>query len=405
MKQLRWGQYALLVVFLALQSSPAWASGFALYQAGARSSSLAGAVVARADDLSAIFYNPAGLTQLPGLQVMAGVTAIFPATEIVTKFYGLSRSNEMQDNVFFPPHFYISYQAWKNLWLGLGGFSPFGLGVEFDPKWPGQVSNIRTMISSFNLNPTVALKVTDYLSLAAGLDVMYFDLEMRRTLPLPYIGFQDTNLSGDSWGVGFNVGALVKPADFISLGLSYRSQVKQTVEGNARFAPAHFLTANANGDITLPDMIFGGVMLRPLKPLTVEVGFIWTHWSLFNRLATNFHNPLGTLSEPKNWRDTWRFQVGVEYKVTNWLDLRAGYAFDEEPIPGEYADYIVPTSNSHWFTFGPGFRWRNFTLDLSYTYLFMPDHTVNNSHSIGVFPTDFQGRQAHIAGASLGYKF
>ena len=396
----------LALVLICLWSEPGFGSGFALYEAGARSSALGGTMVGRADDLSAIFYNPAGLTQLPGFRVMGGVSLIMPNVDVATRMGPVSTSNHMHDKVFFPPHLYLSYQIPSSpLWLGLGVFSPFGLGVEFNPNWPGQVNNIKTTISSININPTVAVKITDYLSVGAGLDFMIFTFEMRRILPLPLLGPQDTTIKADSLGVGGNVGILVKPTDYLSLGVSWRSQVRQNLQGRATYTPASLLNADAQGKVILPDMIFTGVMFKPMKSLSVEAGFIYTRWSLFRQLDLHFNNPLGTLSEVKNWRDVWRVQVGVEYRAADWLDLRAGYAFDQEPVPDQYADYIVPASDRHYFSFGPGFRWRHWTLDLSYTFMFMADRTINHSQTLGVLPSTYENRYAHILAFSLGYRF
>jgi long-chain fatty acid transport protein len=394
---------ALLALFLG--SGPASGSGFALFEMGARASALGGAMVGRADDPSALFFNPAGITQLPGLQTMAGFTAIMPAVEIDTHLGPLTQANHMRGTTFFPPHLYGTYQLSPRVWLGMGIFAPFGLGVEFSPTWPGRSNNIKTAISSMALNPTIAVKVNNQISLAAGLDLMYFNFYMRRALPLPLLGFQDTSLKGDSWGVGFNAGVHFKPADFLAVGVSYRSQVKQTVGADAQFAPATFLNSGATGSVILPDMILAGVMIKPIPRLSLEVGFIWTHWGLFRQLDFRFNNPLGTLSEPKKWHDAWRWHLGAEYRVTDWLDLRAGYIYDQEPMSDLNADFIVPASDRHYFCVGPGFRWRQFTFDLSYSYMFMGSQDVKVSQSLGFVPATYTDRHAHLVGVSLGYKF
>jgi long-chain fatty acid transport protein len=387
-------------------AGPAYGSGFALYEAGARSSALAGAVVARADDLSAIFYNPAGLVQLPGFRIMGGFSTFLPRAEIVTHLGPVATTNQLQSGALFAPHFFTSYQVAERVWLGLGLNSPFGLGIQYASNWPGNINVIQANIQTLNLNPTLALKVTDYLSFGAGLDIMYFELGMKRVLPIPFLGPQMLDLQGASWGVGFNLGLLFKPLDYLSLGVSYRSQIRQHLEGKARFRPFNSLDSEASGSIILPDMIFTGIMIRPLKTLSAEGGIIWTHWELFRQLDIKFSNPLGTLSEPKDWHNTWRGQLGVEYEALPWLALRAGYAFENEPMPDRSADYLVPsTDRRHNFSCGLGFRWRAATLDLAYTMVLMMNRTVNNSQAAGVLPSDFQGRLSHVVVMSLGYKF
>jgi long-chain fatty acid transport protein len=229
---------------------------------------------------------------------------------------------------------------------------------------------------------------------------------MKRLLPLPLLGPQALDLQGDSWGVGFNLGVLLKPTDYLSLGVSYRSQVKQNVRGDARFRPFNRFDGSASGSIILPDMVFAGVMVKPVQRLSVEGGIIWTHWELFNRLDVKFDNPLRILSEQKDWHNTWRGQLGVEYEALPWLDLRAGYAFENEPMPDRYADYLVPTTDRrHNFAFGTGFRWRSMSLDLAYTLVVMMNRTVNKSRAIGVLPSDYEGRLSHVVVMSVGYKF
>jgi long-chain fatty acid transport protein len=405
----RKSRFCILVVslgWLFAGAGPGYGSGFALYEGGARSSALASAVVARADDLSAIFYNPAGLVQLPKIQIMGGFTTFIPRVEIVTHFGPVTTPNLMESSVSFAPHFFASCQVAERVWLGLGVNSPFGLGIQYNHNWPGRFNLTQASIQTLNFNPTMAVKVTDYLSAGAGLDIMHFALDMKRVLPLPLLGPQAVDLQGGSWGLGFNLGLLLKPQDYLAVGVSYRSQVRQQVEGTARFRPFSAFDGDASGSIILPDMIFAGIMVRPTKRLSAEGGIIWTRWDSFKRLDIKFANALGTLSELKEWHNTWRGQLGVEYQALPWLDLRAGYAFENEPMPDRSADYLVPTTDRrHNFSFGTGFHWRAVTLDLAYIMVLMMDRTVNNSQAAGVLPSDFQGRLSHVVSMSVGYKF
>lgn len=406
MNKRRW--FGLVAVWGCLIVAPAsvYGSGFGLFEAGARGSALMGTMVARADDPSAIFYNPAGLVQLPGFQVMGGFSFIVPRVEIVTHFGGVDTPTLMDSHVSAVPHLFATYRVTDRVWLGLGLNAPFGLGIKYNDDWLGGVNVIKADIQTLNLNPTVAVKITDYLAAGAGLDIMYFKFDMQRILPLPLVGPQTLHLEGDTWGVGFNLGLHLKPCDDLSLGISYRSQVRQQITGPAQFQPYNTLNASAKGSIILPDMVFAGIMVRPLDKLSVEVGVIWTRWSLFRNFDVKFDNVLGTLSDRKNWHDTWRGQLGVEYRVLPWLDLRAGYSLENEPMPDRSVDYLVPSSDRrHNFSFGPGFRWRAMTMDLAYTLVYMPDRTVNNSLAAGVLPSTFQGRLSHVVVCSLGYKF
>ena len=189
--------------------------------------------------------------------------------------------------------------------------------------------------------------------------------------------------------------------------MSYRSQVKQHLKGDAKFSTniGPFVDAPVGGSVTLPDEVFFGVAVKPADRWSVEAGLVWTHWSTFQDLTMTFSNSLGTQSIPKNWHDTMRYNLGVEYKATNWLDLRAGYVFDEEPIPNWTADYVVPANDRHNFCVGSGFHFGPWNVDISYTYIYITDRDMSGSTAVGVFPSKLINGDAHLVGASVGYKF
>jgi long-chain fatty acid transport protein len=414
------GRSWLIALFMGMVSVIATAqlsfgAGFALYEGSARGNALGGGLVGRADDPSALFYNPAGITQLDGIQAQAGATFIMPGTTVVT--HGelvppstATKSTDTEDNVWIPPSGYLTYQFSDRVWFGLGTFSRFGLGTEFPEDWPGRFNNYKAIIETFSINPNIAFKVTDQFSAAVGLEVMYFDLKWDRKNYVTGLGEVDASLKGDSFGYGFNLALHYEPCQYAALGASYRSQVKQHLEGDAQFSSSVLGNPDVDGSVVLPDEVFLGVAVYPTPRLSFELGAIWTRWSTFNELGVNFDPPIlgviRNITVPKEWNDVWRYNFSVEYKLLDWLDLRAGYTFDESPIPTDHADYLVPANDRHMFSFGPGFRWNKWTLDLSYTYLLIKDRDdVPARPSEGILPSDFEDGNAHLIGISVGYKF
>jgi len=403
---------------LFMMSPQCFGAGFALWEASARGDALGQAVVGRADDPSALFYNPAGITQLPGLQVMGGVTAILPHTQVNNQTFG---SQGTLDAWGLPPHLYVTYQYNDRLYFGLGAFSPFGLSSQFPRNWFGAFNSYDAEVDTITINPNVAYKLTDHLSIAAGFEVMYLNLDLKQlinplaqfNIPIPPALAPSLKLDGTTWGYGFNLAAHYKPCEFFSMGVSYRSEVRQDGGLNAYvYAPtgALFQQTAAHTSVTLPDSVAFGFTFYPTKYLSWEIGAVWTRWSEFSALTFVFGPPLlGAVSQAtsvKDWRDTWRFQTGIEYKACSWLDLRAGYIFDQEAIRGQFADYLLPSNDRHYFSVGPGFHWCNWTFDLSYTYVLIEDRTVTNSQTLGVVdPYSLSNGNAHLIGASVGYKF
>lgn len=411
---------ASISFFLGVQV--AFGAGFALYEGSARGIALGGAMVGRGDDPSALFYNPAGITQLPGFQAMAGAAFIAPSTDVTTTSRGITQKTSTKDNIWIPPHLYATYQATDRVWLGVGFFSPFGLGTEFDENWPGRYSSYTAVIQSLTINPNIAFKLNEQISLAAGFEAMWFDLDLRQKIPTPF-GDVDQVLKGDSFGFGFNLALRYQPCQYFAFGASYRSQVQQNVKGDAdfskpallsRLSPQSFPDTGGTGVITLPDMLFLGAVFYPIPRLSVEVGGVWSRWSTYDKLTINFDDPItvnrfglpvSSVTRSKNWQDTWRFQTGLELKATDWLDLRVGYAFDQEPAPQKFVDYLVPANDRHLFNFGSGIHWGSWKVDLSYTYLVIEDRDNIAPRADGVLASKFSDGKAHIFGLSMGYKF
>ncbi len=409
------------ILCLLVAASMARGAGFALYEGGARGNALGGTLVGRANDPSTLFYDPAGMTQLPGLQVMGGATAITPKTDVVTTYGGTRSRSETETNLFLPPHLYSTYQYTDSIWLGLGVFSRFGLGTEFDPNWPGRYNSYNAVIETLTVNPNVAFKVNDKLSLAGGVSWMYLDLTLEQKIDFgsrvgsPKALDVDQSLTGDSSGYGFNLAAHYKALDSLSLGVSYVSRTKQEIKGKADFTkpagvPAFmFNDTKVSGEITLPDMLFFGAVVHLVDRLSLELDCIWTRWSTYDELTMHYRDPtslgVNSITKDKRWNDVWRVQVGVEYKALDWLDLRLGYVHDDSPIPGETADYLLPTNDRHLYSIGCGILLGRWTVDLSYTYLDMKGRSVSARPGDGVLDSRFKDSDAHLIGSSVSYRF
>jgi long-chain fatty acid transport protein len=405
--------------------------GFALYEGSARGNALGGGLVGRADDPSALFYNPAGITQMSGIQVMGGDTAIVPNTDVVTIHGGNATSSPTEQNVWVAPHGYATCQYSDALWFGLGVFCPFGLGTEYDSTWPGRYNIYEANLRTLTVNPNVALKATDKLSLAFGISWISLDLTLKQKIdfanlsnpdPDTFTADIDQSLSGDSQGWGINVGLHYAFNDWAAFGIACRSEVKQKVRGSVDFTkPAAvealflkvFNDTSASGEITLPAMVSVAVAFRPFSPCSIELGGIWTGWSSYDQLTINFGRPILDPIQPgvtsttrkENWKDVWRTHVGLEYGISEWMDLRLSYVFDDSPVPDETVNYLVPANDRHLFNVGCGFHWDSWRLDLSYGYLHVKERTAPGRPADGVLESRFEGGHAHLVGVSLGYGF
>lgn len=428
MKRLKSLAVSCLLVCTALAGT-AQAEGFALYEWGARGNALAGTMVARKPDASAVAYNPALMTQLEGTQVMAGVSAIIPSAKVDVKYGGNTYTGEGADNVWLPPHGYMTTQLKDNLWLGMGIYTRFGLGTEYDDEhWAGRYNIYNAEIQTVSYNPNLAFKITDKLSAAVGVEFMTLKLNMdKKSDPTgvnnpmtPSAAEVDSNLEADSYGWGLTAGLHYQFNDQWAAGVSYKSQIEQEARGENNFTIGSALTGipgvvgvyqdcDVKGSVTLPDMLAFGVSYSPIPELSIEVGALLTRWSLYDNLAIYHESPFyggagALVNSEKNWRDAWRYSIGAEYAVTPWMDLRAGYTYDESPARSGKIDYLIPTDDRQLYSVGTGFHWDSYTVDLSYTYIVASDAEYDNQGS-GIYDGSSRDGRTHVIGLSLGYAF
>lgn len=382
-----------------LACGTALGAGFALYDWSARGNALGGAMTGRADDPSALAFNPAGITQIPGSSMMAGLTFIMPGGTL-TEIGGDSVG--MIDHTFIPPHFYYTRQLNDRLWFGVGLMTRFGLGTDFPPDWYGRYNSYYANIQSVSLNPNLAWKVNDRLSLSVGVEALWFEYGARRKVPPSQQVPMETDfrLLGDDIGYGWNVGLHYKLDEATRIGLHYRSQVRLAITGTTNL-PGH---EDAWGDLTLPEMFMFGISRQVTPKLNVEVGAVYTGWSSYDSLYIQIKD-FPTKPVEKNWKNVWRYQLGFEYKHSPEWTWRLGYTYDQEPSPDATVDFQAPMSDRQLFSIGFGYTKNDRTLDFAYTYLLADDRTIAARLGDGIPQTRTSNVDAHIFVISYSVRF
>lgn len=395
--------------------------GFALNEWSAKGISLAGGMVGRADDVSAIAYNAAGITQLPGTHMMGGFALISPSGSITTQS-GNRETNTFTKPALWPvPHAFVSQQLSDNAWVGLGVFSRFGLGNSYDGNWAGRYNVYDIGIQTVSFVPTLAIKLTDMLSVSAGVEVMNAHVYMGNKVPTytNKLFDNDMQLEGDGWGYGAQFGLHMRFNDQWSVGLSYKSQVTMNINGDVEFAyqgnnalsaSRHLPPAkncSANTVLQLPDSAALGITYKPLDNLSFEVGTVWTRWSTYNALNIYMDSGYNSINN-KEWRDGWNFNASVEYKPLDWWTLRAGFAYETPVVDESHADFMIPTNGRQTLSLGTGFNWNNWTVDLAYAHLWINslDYGKTDAKGISGSLTGYsKDVSANIYMVSLGYSF
>jgi long-chain fatty acid transport protein len=359
-----------------------FSGGFQLNEHGARAMGQSGAWAARAYDLSAIYFNPAGLAGQHGTQFYLGATMIVPKASYFNTF---NQETKMVDQVFPPINLYASYEIQDGLTAAIGVYNPFGLGSEWPSDWEGKLYAQKIDLQSFFFSPTIAYQVMPELSVGAGISYATGNVKLK--------GVPDTwhfaatspqlNLDLNATGIGFNVGAIYKVMPEMQVGFSYRSSIKMDATGTAKFNPDYTSIPLPRGDasssLTLPSTFFVAASYR-LDNLEVEVDYQNVGWSVYKELAVNFaSDPASNTIAPRNYEDSFILRVGAEYTMGD-IQIRGGYLFDKSPVPDNYVEPQLPDANRNGFNLGLGMKMgTGMKLDLAYLYLPFSDRKVTSS--------------------------
>ena len=295
-------------VVLGTGSAAVNAAGFQLLEQNASGlgNAYAGSA-AVAENASTIYYNPAGMTYLPGINVSGGVNLIKPSFKFRNNgdsrgpFGSIPTGGNGGDagNLGVVPNAYVSWQLNEKWFTGLGIGAPFGLMTEYDNNWIGQYQSTKFDIKTININPSIAYKVNDIFSLGAGVNWQYIDATYTKKAVLgpTTSGDAKLNLDGDAWG--WNVGVMLQPSDDTRIGLSYRSKIKHKTSGDTTISGlpgGASLNYDAKASVDLPDtLILSG--LHQLNDKWELLGDVyWTGWSSIPELRiTNAGGPTDEL--------------------------------------------------------------------------------------------------------------
>jgi long-chain fatty acid transport protein len=406
------------LLLLLLASRPVFASGFGVFTQGASGLGQANAVVARPTGPSSLYFNPALLNDVPGRQVEVGTTGVYADRKIKLD----SGGTENGENAWnFPSTFYYTHQASDSVTAGLGIFFPFGLSTEWDDDYAGRYLGTSVDLFTTNINPAVSFRINNHLSVAAGFDLLYLDATLKSKVPQGLILYDPTvndisqKFEGDGWGTGYNLGALVKPTDRISIGATYRSHIDVDVEGKATFdgvdpllAPA-FPNTSGNTDICLPAQATAGIAVQVLDNLVVEAGVRWEDWDFTGDLKIEFDQPvLGQTTNvtPRDWKDTWSYNIGGHYQLNDTVAINAGYLYGQNAVPDATFEPLIPDTDAHLFTVGTDLTFGRWTVSGAFGYEHHEDRSkkANEPDPLGLANGEYQA-DIYLAGLSAGYKF
>lgn len=406
-------------------SSQACASGFALIEnsASGMGNAFAGAA-AIAEDASTVWFNPAGMTKLPGTQLVIAGHFISPDAKFTNgsstapSAGTITSDNGGVDAVVL--NFYYTNQISDAWTFGLGINAPFGLETEYRDNWTGRYTATKSDMLTININPALAVKASDKLSIGIGFNWQFIDATLSNKLDAgaicqgidgafgsatctgvsPGDTTSSQSLSGDDWSWGVNLGITYDFTPDTRLGVAYRSGVNHDLEGNVDFTMNSTFMTNIDTQLTgagygnlfddsaiaahieLPDTLSFSLAHNLNTDLTLLGDVTWTGWKRFDELKIKFANPVQSDSViPENWSNSLRFSLGANYRTSESMMYRIGIALDQTPIDSpESRTPRIPDNDRKWLSLGMNYNLdSSMSIDVGYSHLFVDDSTINNT--------------------------
>lgn len=412
------------VLSLGVLTADVFAGGAKIPDQSTRAMGMMDAFAAGADDASAVYYNPAGLTSLKAPEV---ITNLYVAHANVSSD-GPAGNDTSDGKIFTIPNLYLAtpVKPVPGLAAGFGVYTPFGLGSrwsqEVADKWAGSggvgglgQATRESEIQLMDFNPAVAYSPVKGLSLGAGVD--YYRSKVIQRFSQNYGGFgigeSELEATGDGWG--YNLGAQWACTDAVKFGLTYRSAFVINYDGTANYraVPGGWAAPEAAADakvkLRYPQSVTGGVSWQATEKLRLEADAEWMDWSEWDRSKVTVSGhpafPAGVpvIRNTPDWQDSWILMLGAEYEMSERWTLRCGYAWNQTCVPRERADVDLPTGDSHALAMGAGYRVTSqLTLDAALILVYgMPNKLDSSSAPAG---TTFDAFSTY---ASLGatYRF
>lgn len=386
------------------------------------------AFVGEANTPAAVYYNPAGLNQVKGVQAAVGFAILSPQSD-----YKSSSGNKVQSrrNNFFIPNLYVSVPVITDkLTVGLGANSYFGLATQWAEDTSLRYVATESVIENKNYALTAAYQIMDNWAMALSADYDDSKISLKKRLIQPGGADGDFQLKGKDGALGYRIASLFKINENNQWGIMYRSRISHEYEGKAYLDKLNASGSNYLGifgnstyetkitsKMTLPQSVIIGYSFKPMERLRVNIDAEWMDWSSIKNQAVNFIQEtdatrLTVLNTgnpaSKDWKSVWSESIGLEYAATDTLRLRTGYYHHASPIPDDTFDPSLPDNDSHGLTAGFGYDInKSLTLDFAYSALIFQQRKIDNDVGtlVGGNVDGEYTQIINMALMSLNYKF
>lgn len=396
------------VVLAVLLVSGAWADGFRNPPDTAAALGKSGKHIVWVDDASAVFYNPANLVDVPSRQVQASALLGYSHAD----YTGPSGRTETERPWGLLPAFSLAWPlAETGLAFGLGSHVPYGRQTHWDSDGPFPIFS---RMSVMDFSPQVAWRVSDSVSIGAGLDIYYGRLQFRQYVPFapPPAPPGKASADADGYAVGANAGITWRITERQRLALTCRSPFDLKFKGDmdvAGFPSPPFPPTVPESDLDttfkFPTIIALGYGIQLTETIRVEANVEWLQYSRNKTMRINggANDPLvgvlGLSNSPQNWNDTWTFGLGGEWRFAQEWTFRTGYLYLQSPVPDSTFTPLILDVDQSVVSVGLGYEHGRHGIDLAYAL------GIFEKRRAGVTKQDHFDFDGHLVALSYTYSF
>ena len=415
---------SLIAAAVTLASTQTFAAAFQLNEHSASGLGRAYAgEAAIADNAAVLSRNPAAMTTFDKMALSVSGTYIKPDVDVAGDIYAgptklaPSSESDIAPDAFVPATYFI--QPLNDQWAwGIGLFSNYGLSTEYSKTFAAGAGAGDTELLTFNINPNIAYRINSSFSVGAGINAVYAAAELNRyagalsaAIPGANSDTRLAHLKGDTWGFGWNVGALYEINDNNRLALTYRSQVDLSFDGDFKGLTSGYKTVDGNLKLDLPAQAEFAGYHRLNQQFAVHYSVNWTDWSAFQELKATSNSCAGgiCLQKDEKFKDSARYAIGGTWYVNPSWEARIGFAYDNSPIEPEYRSLSIPDSDRVWYSAGATYHIdKDMSVDFGMAYLDGKEVDVNEglrSHDDGLRWKGTSHGNALLASAQFNMKF
>jgi long-chain fatty acid transport protein len=395
---------ALLATSLGLlaYSQLSYSAAFQFYElATAANGTAAVGQAAIADNASIAYYNPAGMALLNSTQLLIGTQIALPYTNFSTNSANTIRGTNGANAGELAPggDIFFVYNLSPKFKLGLSMTTPYAGALNYETHWVGRYFIQQMTFYTINLNPSVAYKINDWVSVGAGLSIEYANLFQSVAIPVTTLIDGQLTLKTDNFAPGGNVGIIFTPKPETTIGVAFRSQIVHNLSGRTTFNNLS-ITPSVTTNMVMPANVIGSLAQKVSKDFTVLGELGWSNWSSMKNTAVSIRSL--SFSTPQNWKNTYRVGIGGRYQATPKVLWMLGTSYDSSPTTTSRRTPNLPMDRQIRAGTGVEYSTSNgVKVGFSYEYINFGNAAINNTASTGVLAGSYSRNYANIVQGSI----